>query len=211
MAKEHGVSDGFGEGAAGLNKQSPFRGEDGELEDIVTLLRKPLTDLNLTTAGKGSDLVKDRTSGLSMTAALAAVKATADAGIGAVKRTVTIGHGNLTDADGSQTINIGAVLPANARILSVDMHTFTPFSGGGAGAVTVDVGTSGDADALVDGADLFAAAVDGGPSTMPAGIRPNKLFASAGAQLIATVAADVNVADLDAGAVTIDVLYCVLA
>ncbi len=127
------------------------------------------------------------------------------------KRTLTIGHADLTDADGSQTLNIGATLPANARIMAVEMRALTPFSGGTAGSVTVDVGTSGDVDALIDGADLFAAAVDGGPATMPQGVRPNKMFASAGAQLIATVAADDDVADLDAGSVIIDVLYVVLA
>lgn len=142
---------------------------------------------------------------------IAAAQATADAGIGAVKRTVTVGHADLTASAMSEAINIGATLPANARILSTDIRALTPFSGGGAAAVTVDVGTSGDVDALVDGSNLFAAAVDGGPSTMPTGIRPNKTFVSSGAQLIATFISDVNVADLDAGSVTIDVTYYVLA
>jgi len=131
------------------------------------------------------------------------------AGMTAQKRTVTVGHADLTDADGSQAINIGAALPANSRIIGVDMRSLTPFTGGGAGAVTVDVGTSGDVDALIDGADVFAAAVDGGPAIMPAGVRPNKAFA-AGGQLIATFDADVDVADLTAGSVVIDVLFIVL-
>lgn len=128
------------------------------------------------------------------------------AGMLVAKKTVTVGHADLTDADGSQTINIGTALPVNARIVGVDMRSLAAFSGGTASEVTVDVGTSGDVDALVDGADLFAAAVDGGPATMPPGIRPNKTFA-AGAQLIATFAANDDVADLSAGSVVIDVLY----
>ena len=56
----------------------------------------------------------------------------------------------------------------------------------------------------------YAAAVDGGLATIPKGIRPNKFFA-AGGQLTAQVDANVNVADLTAGAVTIDVMYTVLA
>jgi hypothetical protein len=143
--------------------------------------------------------------------AVSAAQATAiDASLPVSKKTVTIGHADLTDADGSQTINIGTALPANSRIVGVDMHTYTPFTGGGAGVVTVDIGTSGDVDALIDGADLFAAAVDGGLATIPKGIRPNKFFA-AGGQLTAQVDANVNVADLTAGSVIIDVTYTVLA
>ncbi len=133
------------------------------------------------------------------------------AGLTASKRTVTVGHADLDAAATSQTINIGATLPANARIVGYDIRALTIFTGGGAGAVTVDVGTSGDIDAIVDGSDLFAAAVDGGPSTMPLGIRPNKTFITAAAQLIATFVADVDVADLTTGSVVIDVLYVVLA
>lgn len=126
-------------------------------------------------------------------------------------RTVTIGHADLTDADGEQSINIGAVLPANAMILSVDVALATPFSGGTATAVLLDIGTSGDPDAIVVNCDLFAAAVDGKASSMPAGIAPFKLFTSAGAQLLATVAADDDVADLVAGACTITVSFVKIA
>lgn len=127
------------------------------------------------------------------------------------KRTVTLGHADLTNAvNGSaETELIGAVLPANSRILGVDLRAYTPFTGGGATAVTVDIGTSGDIDAIVDGADVFAAAVDGGPATIPPGIRPNKMFATAGAQLIATFVPDGAHAllGLTAGSITIDVFY----
>lgn len=126
-------------------------------------------------------------------------------------RTVTIGHADLTDADGEQSINIGAVLPANAMILAVDVALATPFSGGTATSVLLDIGTSGDPDAIVADCDLFAAAVDGKASAMPAGIAPFKLFTSAGAQLLATVAADDDVADLVAGACTITVSFVKVA
>jgi len=139
----------------------------------------------------------------------------ADAGLTASKRTVTVGHADLTDAVNgeAEAINIGATLPANARIIGVDIRALTVFSGGSASAVTVDVGTSGDVDALIDGADLFAAAVDGGPATMPQGVRPNKTFITAGAQLLATFAPDAGhtLLGLTAGSVIIDVLYIALA
>lgn len=142
---------------------------------------------------------------------LAKAATLADAGVTAQKRTVTVGHADLTDADTSQDINIGAILPANARILGVDMRAQTSFSGGTVSALEVDIGTSGDIDALIDGAGVFAAAVDGGPATMPKGIRPNKTFVAAGAQLVARfVSTGDNLVNLTAGSVTIDVLFCVL-
>lgn len=143
--------------------------------------------------------------------ALANARAAAAASLPVQKRTVTVLHSDLTDADTTQDINIGAVLPANARIVGVDMRAMTAFSGGGTGSQTVDIGTSGDVDALIDGADLFAAVVDGGPATMPQGIRPNKTFATAGAQLSARFICDTTQAAFTAGAVTIDVLFVELA
>lgn len=143
--------------------------------------------------------------------ALAEVKTLADAGMTVQKRTVTVGHADLTDADGSQDINIGAALPANSRIVGVDIHTLTAFSGGSVSALVVDIGSSGDVDALVDGADLFSAAVDGGPATRPAGIRPNKTFAAGGQLTARFLATGDTLANLTAGAVTIDVLFAVLA
>jgi hypothetical protein len=143
-----------------------------------------------------------------------AILTTTDAAVGAVKRTVTVGHADLTDAVNgeAQAINIGATLPANARIIGVDLHDYTPFTGGSASAVALDIGTSGDVDAIIDGADVFAAAVDGGPATIPAGIRPNKTFVSAGAQLLATFTPDGGhtLLALTAGSIIIDVWYLVL-
>jgi hypothetical protein len=146
--------------------------------------------------------------------ALAEVKVLADAGMPVLKKTVTVGQADLTAAVNglAQAINIGTALPSNARIVGVDMRSYTPFTGGGASAVALDVGTSGDVDALVDGADALAAAVDGGPATMPPGVRPNKTFASGG-QLIATFTPDggATLLALTAGSIVIDVLYTVLA
>jgi hypothetical protein len=160
----------------------------------------------VTAAGKVGVLQSPEAWAIAQAAALAA------AGISVQKRTVTVGHADLTDADTSQDINIGAVLPANARIIGVDMRALTAFAGGTVSALAVDIGTSGDVDALIDGADLFTAAVDGGPATMPLGIRHNKTFATAGAQLSARfVSTGDNLVNLTAGSVIIDVLFAVLA
>ncbi len=139
---------------------------------------------------------------------IAATYDLAAAGLTVQKKTVTVGHADLTDADTSQDINIGTALPANARIVGVDIRALTVFSGGSVSALTVDIGTSGDVDALVDGADLMTTAVDGGPATMPSGIRPNKTFLTAAAQLSARfISASDNLVNLTAGSVIIDVLY----
>lgn len=123
------------------------------------------------------------------------------------KRSVTIGHADLTAAATTETENLGAPLPAGATVLGVNILLPTGFSGI-TGPVTVDIGSSGDVDALVDGANL-ATAVDGNSSTRPLGIAPNKTFASA-TQLLATfLSASGNLADASAGECTIDVYFTV--
>ena len=85
----------------------------------------------------------------------------ADTSADALLYLLTITHADLTEATNNtaQAINIGATLPANARITGVDMRALTVFTGGSVSAVTCDVGTSGDVDALIDGADLQTTAV----------------------------------------------------
>jgi hypothetical protein len=136
---------------------------------------------------------------------------------GVQKKTVTVAFDNAALAAAATnglaaSVNIGTALASNARILGFDMRSLTPFNGGGASAVSVDVGTSGDVNALIATADVFGAAVDGGPATMPLGVRPNKTFA-AGGQLIATFTPDAGhkLSLLTAGSVVIDVLYTILA
>lgn len=172
-----------------------------------------------TNASEGASLIGVRDvaavyAATNVEAALAEVKALVDAGMPVLKKTVTVLEGDLVSAvnGASAAINVGTALPANARIVGVDMRAETAFSGGGATALKCDVGTAGDVDALVVQADLFAAVVDGGPPAVPAGARPNKTYA-AGGQLIATFTPDAGhtLTGLTAGAVTIDVLYTVLA
>ncbi len=143
---------------------------------------------------------------------MAQAAALADAGISIQKRTVTVAHGDLTDADTSMTFSIGAALPANARIIGVSIHTVTAFAGGSVSDMVIDIGTADDIDAIIDGADVVGSIVDGQAISRPLGISPNKLFATAGAQLIATfVSTGDNLVNLTAGTCTIDVLFAVLA
>jgi len=121
------------------------------------------------------------------------------------KLSLALGEAALTAAATSEAVAIGTI-PSGATVLGSEVQLATPFSGGGASTCVVDIGSTGDADAIVDGANLFASAVDGQAATKPAGIAPNKTFATA-TVLNATVTADVNVVGLTAGAATIVVYY----
>lgn len=112
--------------------------------------------------------------------------------------------------DTSEVVNYGTAIPAGARIVGRSVELTTPLTGGGNAAVTVDLGSAGDPDAIIDGADIFASAVDGQASSVPSGIAPNKRFAVA-TQLTLTFVADVGLKELTAGAGTVEILYVVQA
>lgn len=185
---------------------------------VEAALAEIIADYAAVTNGNGASKIGLEDSGTLYTAAnveaaLAEVKPLADSAYaGRIQhRQLVVTESDLTAAAATETLNIGAVLPANATILGVTMHTYTPFTGGTISDFTVDIGSSGDADALVDGANLFASAVDGAPATMTAGVNPRKTFVAAGAQLTAKFdCGSDDVADATAGAVTIDVMFTVL-
>lgn len=146
-----------------------------------------------------------------LVAAINEVNALAVAGIGAAKKTVTIGHADLTGAvnGAAQAINIGTALPANARVFAHEVNVGTLFSGGSASAVKLDVGGT-DADAIVTQLDVFTGAATGALAGA-SGVHPDGSFASE--QLVATFTPDGGhtLLALDAGALTITVWYFVLA
>lgn len=143
-------------------------------------------------------------------AALNEVNALAVAAIGAVKRTVTVGHADLTDAVNgeAQVINVGDVLPANAVVLAYEVNIATLFSGGGATAVKLDVGGT-DIDAMIAQMDIFTGAATGALSPRT-GVHAEGKFSAE--QLVATFTPDGahTLLALDAGALTINVWYFVL-
>jgi hypothetical protein len=148
----------------------------------------------------------------------AAVAAQQAGAVGLQKRSLRItfdgnaGSADLNAAATTQTFSIGAVLPANARIVSVNVPLATPAAGGGASACVVALGTAGDPVALVSSADVFSAAVDGQASAMTLGKAPFKLFASAGAQLQARVTVTgANASALTAADFTVEVFFQVAA
>lgn len=126
-------------------------------------------------------------------------------------RSVTVGHADLTESTNNtaQAINIGAILPTDAVVVCHDVYVTTVFSGGSASAVTVDIGGT-DADAIVDGMDIFTGAA-AGALTGTAGVHPKGKFSAQ--QLKATFLTDSghNLAGLTAGALTINVFFAVVA
>jgi hypothetical protein len=121
-----------------------------------------------------------------------------------LKATLTIGFADLTDADGSQTFNFGAALPANAVLLSRHISVTEAFTDGAAGVFTLDVGDT-DVDAIVDGAALGTIAELFGTSGVRSGGRWG------GTTPTATVLGSVNVTTATAGSVTIELFYSVVA
>ncbi len=140
------------------------------------------------------------------------VQAKIDAGLTASKKTVTVGHADLTDAVAgeAQVINIGTALPANAVILGHALTAITPFSGGGVAACVLDVGGTDD-DAIVKDLELITDAPTEAEMQAAVGLLPQGPYSAQ--QLVATFTPDGGAAllALTAGSVTITVWYIILA
>ncbi len=122
---------------------------------------------------------------------------------GMLVRSLEIGFADLTDADGAQTFNLGAALPANAVVFGHAITVTEAFTDGAAGVFTLDVGDT-DVDAIVDGAALGTIAALHGPLGVQSGGRYGSV------QLTATVLGSVNVTTATAGAVLIEIFYGVV-
>jgi hypothetical protein len=126
------------------------------------------------------------------------------------KASLVLGFAQCTAAALTQTFDVGAVLPADSRIIAAEMRIATDFSGGSVASATLSVGITGRTTDIFDAVNVFTGAtLLNVPSTAPTvgGVDPFAYYASA-SQLIATLTtttADVNA--LTAGALTVDVLY----
>lgn len=118
------------------------------------------------------------------------------------KATLTVGHADLVDADGSQTIAFASALPATAVVLGGGVRVTTGFGDGGVGVFTADLGINGgDLDAILDGVALGTIANVGSP----VGVRPIGMYGALTPAL--TVLADVNVVNATVGAAVAEVYY----
>jgi hypothetical protein len=131
------------------------------------------------------------------------------------KATLGLGFAAINGVAGtSTTVNVVApggstpALPANARILAHEIRVATPFTGGAISAMTLSLGITGTTTQIVNAQSIFTA-VGNLPGTAGADVQP---FYSASTQLIATITSTgANLTALTAGALTLDVLYTVLA
>ncbi len=121
-----------------------------------------------------------------------------------VRKTIT--HADLVALATSEDIVL-AVLPSLGRFRVGSCKLNTAFSGGGATAVTVDVGGT-DADGLIDGRDIFTGASTA-EQFSPAGVLVAAgLSAQLGGQTItAKFTSDVNIIALTAGSITITLIF----
>jgi hypothetical protein len=101
----------------------------------------------------------------------------------------------------STPIPIGAVAPAGARPLVRELTLTTPFGGGAATMVTLDLGGTVPND-IVAGQSLFT----GAPAAMQGQSGVNPSGNHGGQQLQATITSDADLNTLNAGSVTV-VLY----
>ncbi len=122
---------------------------------------------------------------------------------GMLVRSLLIGFADLTDADGAQTFNLGAALPANAVVFGHAITVTEAFTDGAAGVFTLDVGDT-DVDAIVDGAALGTIAALHGPLGVQSGGRYGAV------QLTATVLGTVNVTTATAGSALVEIFYAVI-
>jgi hypothetical protein len=118
-------------------------------------------------------------------------------------KSLTLGHADLNDADGSQSFNIGTALPAGAVVLGCTATVTEAFTDGATGDFDLDIGIAGAPTSLLADADLSLGVKSG-----PLGARPLGRYPSA--QLLATVRADVNVTTATAGAAVIEVFYAIV-
>lgn len=119
-----------------------------------------------------------------------------------------IDHEMLTAEATNQTFNVGAALPANARILVVETELDEVFAGGDIAGAELDVGVSGALDQIVDGRNIFTAAPEG--ILLADGDRPAGTYGGQQLQArITTTTGDVD--EAETGEVTIRVFYAVAA
>lgn len=130
----------------------------------------------------------------------------ADGGETVFKKSLAVGFADLTDADGSQSFNLGTALPANAIVIGHAVSISNIFDDGVAGTFSVDIGLAGALDAICNGADLTTAI---GELHGPLGARSGGRYQAV--QLLATVLGSVNVDTATQGAAVFEVYYIILA
>lgn len=128
-----------------------------------------------------------------------------DAHPGIIERVLRIQHSDLEVAALTGAINLGAILPARARLIGREVQLATLFSGGAVSACTVQIGDAGDPDSIMTATDIFTGAsgfpkagtggVLGGAGHAAdfGGVQLQALFTVVGANLTALTAGDLTI------------------
>lgn len=135
-------------------------------------------------------------------------------GQGAIqKRTVTIGFADFAALlAGVKTfdVNLGAALPANARLLAPpSLRTWTGFDDAAHGTYVAKVGTSVGGNEIATDQSV-AAGQAGFPKIMSAGAAGFAGMVESAAQVHVRITSSVDLNTATAGAVTVDLLFTVL-
>ena len=125
---------------------------------------------------------------------------------GVQKVTATIGFAQLTAAALTMSLPLGALLPANARIISRELRLATPFTGGTIASMACSVGLAGGSE-IVTAANVFTGAP--GAQRGVDGVDPFELFPTGGQLTVTFTSTVANVNAATAGSLVVDVMYIV--
>jgi hypothetical protein len=103
------------------------------------------------------------------------------------------------------SVPMGAVLPAGARPIARELTLSTPFSGGGATMVTLDLGGTVPND-IIAAQSIFT----GAPPAMAGASGANPTGNHGGQQLQATITSDVDLNKLTSGSIALALIYGIL-
>ncbi len=135
---------------------------------------------------------------------------TSDFGGRIYRERLVVKHGDLTDADTSQTNDGSYAFPAGSILMGFNNKTTTAFAGGAVSALVADLGFDGASlgDVLSDGQTIMSAAERYGAG---ANALPYVRRDIGGQKIRAKIdSTDGNVADLTAGRLQVDVFYVVM-
>lgn len=228
IAQPTEIPDTFGSGGANMapeggNGTPTLRDMLRELQTATLALDTALggvdtANLASTAHGEGASLIGIEDAGALYTAttvegALAEVRTVANAAMSVQKASVAIDF--TTDLAGLGTAttfdkNIGAALPANARVLGATAESETDFDDATHGTWAVTVGTSAGGTQIGTSLNV-AAGQTGFPKAFTPGAEGYLFAPNGGNQLSARITSSVHLSTATQGHVVIDVFYLILA
>lgn len=129
------------------------------------------------------------------------------AGNGLVHVTTQIPLATIQAQTSTVAFNVGAVLPANARLVDLNLNVATPITGGTISAITASVsGGSDAAGSLIASHSVFTGA---NPTNSPVGSNPYPSRAGQQLKMVLTSTGD-TLAHATAGSLNLEIFYAIL-